>query len=282
MKHSSARRCGLALLALVFFSSLGSASGWSLSEPFDHSLFDQFLKKYVDAEGFVDYAAAQKDRALLDEYLRKMESQDPIDFKTWPREERLAFWLNAYHAALIRTVLDHYPIKSLLDIPGVSDIVVFKMNELQRSFNQIRKVELIGGFHDEKIHLAISCGAVTCPPLQAEAFTGPRVEGQLFVLTKKFVNNTALNRIDIEKKQVLASEIFKWYAEDFIMDFGLPESTLKFPPGQIATLSFLAYYLDDTDLAEFLEAGDYKIKYLRFDWTLNDRALRPAAPAVVS
>lgn len=242
----------------------------TITGPFDHSVWDQFSKQFVNEKGEVDYAAVKKDPSLLDRYLKQLSEIEEFSDEDWPREEKLAVWLNLYHAGVIRMVVNHYPLKSIKDIPGVWDITFLTTAGDRISLNDIRARQLLGAYRDEKINVALSCGARGCPRLRQEAFTGPRVEGQLFLAAKEFVNDPERNEIIPEKKRVLLSSIFDWYAGDFLLDFGIFENQKGWDQNKFAVLSFLAHYLDDAEKIEFLEDGEYKVQYKPFDWSLNE------------
>lgn len=245
---------------------------------FDHSSWDAFLKKFVNEKGEVNYRAVKADPALLQDYLKSLMAVDSRAMSEWPREETIAYWLNAYHAALVKLVVEHYPQSSVQKIPGFWDIegVRFdakKKDQKERqsfSLNDIRMKCLLGVFRDEKVHLALSMAARGGPRLSREAFTGPKVEGQLFILTRQFVKNTAFVDVEPGRKKIRISRLFKWYAQDFKLDFGIPEPIGKFTSTETAVLSFLAHYLEDESKEEYLQEGRYKIEYPDFDWSLND------------
>ncbi len=246
------------------------------AESFDHSSWDAFLKKNVSRSGEVHYQSIAKDPKPLQDYLDRLMMVPASDRETWPREEQLAFWLNAYHATLIKLIVEHYPTTSVQKIPSFWDITAFhapvdSKNPEQYSLNDIRVKKLIGVYHDEKIHLALSLAAKDGPALMAEAFTGPRVEGQLFLLTRRFVNDPAQVGITVGQKKIRLSRIFKWYGQDFKLDFGTPEPIGKFSSADTAVLSFLMYYLEDEEKGEYLQQGKYKIEYVPFNWALNDQ-----------
>jgi hypothetical protein len=243
---------------------------------FDHSLWDSFLKKHVDDKGNVNYQEVANDPKVLKDYLASLMAVSEGELQSLPREEKMAFWLNAYHAMLIQLVVEHYPVTSVQKIPSFWDIALIRLDknlkaQTQYSLNDIRIKNLMGVFRDEKIHLALSLGAVGGPRLVPEAFTGPKVEGQLFLLTRKFVNDPTWVDVVPGRKKIRISKLFKWYAKDFKLDFGTPETFGKFSAGDTAVLSFLAYYLDDEAKGEFLQQARYKIEYPAFDWALNDR-----------
>lgn len=259
---------GLYRKILAFFFLLSWSFPAFSAQPIDHSAWDQFLKRYVNEEGLVDYQGA-KSSTELELYRKQLASiRDPLRKK--PREELLALWLNAYNTAVILLILEHYPIKEINDVPGGWDLPILEVAGIKQSLNHILSSELIWNFRDEKIHLALSCGAQSCPRLKQEAFQGPTVEGQLFNATREFVNDSKYVRIVPENHKVEISQIFKWHAGDFKLDFGATENERKLTREEFAVLSFIAYYLEDVDKTTFLEEEEYKIRYIPFDWSLNE------------
>lgn len=265
------RRCFRSLLAALALCVALVPLAFSLEKPFDHSAWDQFLKRFVNEKGEVNYQAVKADPALLNQYLGQIAAVTMDEFQTnWPREERLAFWLNAYHAGLIAQVIRHYPVKSVQHIPGFWDAAGIRVGDGSYGLNLIRAGQLIGSFRDEKIHMVLSSGSVDGPPLMQEAFTGEKVEGQLFLQAKKYLNEMAQTSVIPGKKKLVLPLLFKWYSHDFEFDFGVPEEDSRFSKREMAILSFLAYYLDDEDKVNYLKSRNYKIRYQTFNWDLND------------
>lgn len=267
------------LLLLIFISFSFPSVILQAAEAFDHSLWDTFLKKYVNEKGDVNYQAVKNDPTLLNDYLTQLMQVTELAMKDeWPREESLAFWLNAYHATLAKLVVEHYPVTTVQQIPSFWDITVVRIQrekdetrgQTPYSLNDIRVKNLMEVYHNEKIHLALSLAAQGGPKFRREAFTGAKVEGQLFLMTREFVNNPANVDIIPGRKKINLSKIFKWYGKDFKLDFGTSEPIGKFSATDSAVLSFLAYYLEDEAKREYLEGARYKIQYPTFDWSLND------------
>ncbi|MBP9865566.1 MAG: DUF547 domain-containing protein [Candidatus Omnitrophica bacterium] len=262
---------------LIFSAGFLSNSCFAAAFHFDHASWDQFLKKYVNESGEVNYAGVKSDPVLLNQYMEQLSAAAAgSDVKkwlldAWPREEQLAFWLNAYHAGVVLRVVQNYPLRSINDISGVWTTPTLKIGSRSFSLNDIRSIELINAFRDEKIHLALSCGARSCPPFPREAFVAARVEGQLFMIANQRVQDEKFVRIDPKKKRVFLSRIFNWYGNDFILDFGAqPGEEIKFTPPDMAVLSFVRHYTQDAEKIEFLENLRFKIKYMPFDWNLAD------------
>lgn len=238
----------------------------------------------MNEKGEVDYQAVKSDPSLLEEYLKQIAGIDFKDFQGhWPREERLALLLNAYHAAVIRAIARAYPVASVQGIAGVWENHDIQIAGRSYSLNSILASGLIRTFRDEKIHAGLFTGAKDSPRLSREAFTGPKAEGQLFLAAREFVNNPKANQIVPGQKKIRISSIFKWYGADYLLDFGRTGPEEKFSGTEMAVLSFLAHYLEDPGKVAYLEEKNYKIQYLPFDWSLNDwhsgkKADTPASP----
>ncbi len=262
-------RLNFSLSLLVFFLvifSLHVPARAADHEVFDHSLFDRFLKKNISEQGELNLEKAPSDSALLEEYLAALKTQDSKRIAaSWSREEQLAFWLNAYHAGVIHQILNSPDTRTVKDIPGIWTYPVIQVGKEGYSLNSIRSVQLMQGFRDEKMNAALACGARSCPPFPREAFSALRVEGQLFLAATNLANDERFVQVDGAKHKLYLARIFKWYASDFILDFGR-QNDLKFTPPEMAVLSFLRHYLQDAGKIDFLEALDFKIKYMEFDW----------------
>lgn len=64
---------------------------------------------------------------------------------------------------------------------------------------------------DPRIHFALNCGAVSCPPIAV--YSADDLDGQLSDATAGFLEgNTEVNTKD---NTVNVSMLFKWYREDF-------------------------------------------------------------------
>ncbi len=260
-------------LFLVFVSLLPVRPVFAAAEirSFDHSSWDAFLKKYVNDKGEINFAEAKKDPSLLDDYLAKIKELNEFSMTDWPREEAIAFWINAYHAAAVAQVLKYYPVKSVQEIPGYWETKFLQTFHAEaHSLNEMRDQQLINAYRDEKVHFALSSMSKSGPVLIRDAYTGPKLDGQLFSAARKFVNDTERNNINPQKKKVELSRLFKWYGGDFQFNFGKPENDRHLSIQEFSLMSFIVYYLEDAAKVQFLEDGRYKIKYLPFDWRLND------------
>ncbi len=264
----------LFLVSLFFAGECAFAETATL--PFDHSEWDRFLRKYVNEKGEVDYTRARGDLVLLDTYFEKLRRIPHKEFKQWPREERLAVFINAYNAAVVRLVLRHYPVERVLNIPGFWDQGAVQIGDGAASstynLNKILHEVLRGGFRDEKVLFALSSGAKGSPRLRPEAYVGRRLEGQLYGAVKDFVNDMTKNRIKPGEKKIVISRLFKWYSKDFLLNWGNFPEDIRWNPEEMAALSFLVHYLDDPAKVKYMKEAQYKVQYESFDWSLNDQS----------
>lgn len=215
----------------------------ALHAQLDHSAWDAQLKKYVQANGKVNYKAWKSDREALHKYCDYLSANEPK--KGTSAEARKAYWMNVYNAFTIKLVLEHYPVKSINDIGGLIkpwDIKFFKIGSKVMDLNFVEHKILRVQFNDPRIHVGINCASVSCPRLSNIAFTESNVNSELEKLMKEFVNDPSKNRIAADKIEL--SEIFNWFESDFtkkqsLIDFLNKYSTVKI--NKSATKSHLTY-----------------------------------------
>jgi hypothetical protein len=229
---------------------------------FDHSAYDALLRAHV-AQGRVDYDAF-KAAPTFARYLDQLARADPAAL---PDRERLAFWINVYNAYTIQLINTHGERESIRNInktlgltlksPWKEKIVragggVYHLDHVEHEI--IRKQ-----FREPRIHFALVCAALGCPPLRAEAYTGAKLEAQLDDQARAFLlRSPAKNRVDVASRTVYASPILDWYRDDF---GGTKEALGR----------FLAAYHPDGPTKALLQSGSFELKLTDYDWTLNKR-----------
>ena len=108
-----------------------------------HERWEQQLEYFVAPNGLVNYKEWQKEQHALRAYLQALEDHPPQTY--WTTANRKAYWINAFNAATIAKVLEHYPLQSVKDIYLFRNTVVFKINNqsLSLDINDINKFELL-------------------------------------------------------------------------------------------------------------------------------------------
>ena len=159
--------------------------------------------------------------------------------------------------------------KSVNGITGFWDLPIVPVGRNSYSLNQVQDDFLLRQFRDEKVIFALTSGTRSSPALRREAYTGPKLEGQLYLVVRGFVNARPENQIELGGKKVTLSRLFKWQAMHFLMNWGDSPGEVRWDPFERAALSFIAHFLEDPKKVEYLREGDYKVKYVPYDWRLN-------------
>jgi len=178
----------------------------------DHSQFDTLLKKYVDANGLVDYKGFANDRTLLNSYLDQLAELDPTN--DWSVQELLAYYINLYNAVTIELILDNPNVKSIKDIDGPWTKGRARVGNRELSLGGIEN-GILRKMNEPRIHFAINCASISCPPLLREAYTAGKINEQLEKATTQFINSDK-NTITATKAEL--SSIFKFYTKDFYIN----------------------------------------------------------------
>jgi hypothetical protein len=252
------------------------------SKSFDHShsIYDSLLKKYVRG-GRVYYKGLKNSPEEFEIYLSKLGSVNERDYANWSREEKLAFWINAYNAFTIKAVIDNYPINgsvfsfyprnSIRQIDGVWDKLQFQAVGKTVTLEEIEHEILRTQFNEPRIHFAIACASLGCPDLRSEAYKAGKINEQLEIASTEFINNPQKGvRIDPDDDVVKISKIFKWFGEDFINSFGNTQLFNDRDTKERAVLDFITNHLKSDEGRAFLERNQFKISYLHYDWSLNE------------
>lgn len=134
------------------------------------------------------------------------------------RQSKKAFYINAYNLIVIYSIIQHYPVKSPMDIEGFFDKKDHPVAGEKLTLNKLEKDKLISTYKDARLHFVLVCAAKSCPPLLNGAFIKENVEDQLEQRTRITVNNSSWLRVDSKQKRVELSKIFEWYSSDFTTD----------------------------------------------------------------
>jgi len=235
------------LLSILFFAF--AITGFTSVQP-DHSIWDRFLGEYVSSGGTVNYKGMKIKTDTLDSYLLELKNHAPAS--DWTKNEKMAYYINAYNAYTVKFVLTKMPVESVKDISfSGKDIWNFKYVVLGTTTYTLSQVEndILRKMDDPRIHFAINCASYSCPKLLNKAYMPDKLNSQLTTATKGYINDTKHNII--AEKKIQLSEIFTWYASDFVTD----TQTL---------VQFLNLYSSVTI------AATAKVEYLPYNWALND------------
>ena len=234
----------------------------------DPGPYNAVLRRVVDGQGLVDYAALQRDPAQLDRYIEALGALAPERFASWPEAEQIALLINAYNAFTLRAIIDNDPIRpSIKAIPGVWKFRRHQLMGRGLTLDGIEHEILRREYNEPRIHAALVCAAISCPPLRQEAFTGAALERQLEDQITRWLASPVGLAIDRAAGTVRISQIFQWFAEDWQRADPQAEPV----PGhakQSAVLRFIARYRPAAE-RDLILGGDYRFAYLPYNWDLN-------------
>lgn len=239
-----------ALLVLPALAGGESAGG---EAAFDHGDLDLVLRRVVRDEG-VDYPRIRENYLpALELYLDRAASADT---RGMPEAERLAFYINAYNATVLRTVAERFRqgFSVEKDRFALFDEPLVSLGGKQVSLNHLEHEIIRPGFDEPRIHAALVCAARSCPPLLPRAYRAEDLDRVLEENMQRFLASAERNRIDIPGRRLQLSRIFDWYAKDFGGKQGLPAYADRYT---------------DADVAGF------DVSFLEYSWELN---LAPSQP----
>jgi Protein of unknown function, DUF547 len=209
-----------------------------------HDAFDAILKKYVSTTGKVNYKEIKENKAALEAYTKALSDNPPTEKA--PKNERFAYWINAYNAFTLKMIVDNYPLSSVTKLDGGKpwDVKRITIGGKKYSLNDIEN-NVLRPMGDARIHFAINCAAKSCPPIHNVAFTAANLNSVLESRTKRFINDTKAN--SLKDSELKISKIFDWYGKDFDK---IPEFINRFAITKVKT--------------------DAKIGFMEYDWSLNE------------
>lgn len=235
------------------------------ADEIDHSTWNTLLSEYVDGHGMVDYAGWQANPAdvqALDSYLGHLSAASFS--RQTDATVRLAFWINAYNAVTIKGILREYPTTSIRNhtarLFGYNIWKDLKLMVDGRAYS-LKEIEndVLRKFGEPRIHFAIVCASIGCPKLLNQAYTPDRIDEQLTTNALAFFSDPTKFRYDASRRSIAISPILSWFAEDF-------------GKNRAEQLQGIAPYLPDPAARQLAERGELAVRYLDYDWGLNDQS----------
>jgi len=228
-----------------------------------HDAWDTLLQKYVDADGMVNYTAwhnNQTDRAALKTYLEDLSKANPN--ANADQKAKLAYWINAYNALTVEGILRVYPTTSIRNhTPKLFGYNIWKKLYLYTGDSKINldsiEHKVLRKMGEPRIHFAIVCASISCPRLLNKAYTSDKIETQLTTNTTDFFSRSQNLQVDAANSTIQLNSIMSWFGSDF-------GSTTGKQVGAVAP-----YFPEDAKA--FLGRGKFSVKYLDYNWKLNEQ-----------
>ena len=273
--HSArGRRNAIKQVAFYAISTWATASFGQTNTAFDHqyAAWDALLKKHVkwlpdNKQSRANYKGFAADRAELKKVLDTFSAVPRADFDKWPREQQMAFLINAYNAFTIQHILGKYP-----DLKSIKDLGSFVSSPWKKKFftllgeerhlDWIEHEQLRPRYNEPRVHVAVNCASIGCPALPPEAFTAARLDAQMEEGMQRFLGDRTRNRAADGKLEV--SQIFKWFHEDF------EKGNRGFTKVEDVFAKYADLLADAPAEREKIRAKNASLAYLDYDWSLND------------
>lgn len=214
-------------------------------EQFNHTVWNELLTQYVTPDGKVNYDGFRKNSTTLRAYIKALGENMPNE--RWTKNDKLAYWMNAYNAMTVDLIVRNLPLASIKDIDKPWDQRLWKLGEKWYNLDEIEH-KILRKMDEPRIHFGINCASFSCPPLLNAAFTSKTVDFQLEQLTATFINDTKRNTITSDEIKI--SKIFNWFAKDFKQNGSL--------------IDFLNTYASTTI------NNNARVRYLDYNWSLNN------------
>jgi len=247
---------GSVLLVLLFWGSRAAAAPsailwprWQNNNPADttevnHRTWDQLLRHYVISphpsgiNRFNYRAVSADDRQKLADYITMLQG---VKVSRLNRQEQKAYWVNLYNSLTVRVILDHYPVKSILDIdispgffsngPWGAKLLTIEGEKV--SLNDIEHRILRPIFRDNRLHYALNCASLGCPNLQPTAFSSKNMEALLEKAAEEYINSP--RGAEMRDGRLHVSSIYNWFQVDFgNSEKGVIRHLRKYAKGELA------------------------------------------------
>ena len=248
--------------------NVNSTQAIALAQSFNNGNYASVLSSYVNGSGLVNYQGLRANRQKLDAFATGLASVNPNTYQSWSNDDKIAFWLNAYNALTLKTIVDRNPRNSIREIPGVFNGIRFNIMGRSMSLDDIEHGTLRRSFNEPRIHMALVCASMSCPRLRKQPYTGANLSAQLNTQTKQFLSNPQNFRIDRNSNRVYVSSIFKWFGKDFEKTYGTNQQSTRLNGTERAVVNFISRYALAAD-QQYLSQGNYRLSYVNYDWSLN-------------
>jgi hypothetical protein len=255
--------------------------------------FAEILSEYVNEQGMVDYAKLRRYRLKVKAMLAQLAILDSEEYESWTKNEKIAFWINAYNMLMLDIIVENYPIESkrlhrlwwhptsIRHIPPRSTVGTPKWNNYkfivmdeEFTLSEIEERFFKKEFKDPRIFLALTLASMDSPPLKNNPYFGKNLDEQLNEQMKRFLSNSAAFRIDKDKNVVYLSVLFEpkqpWYGIYFLDDYATDKKFKSHNKYTRAILNFISGYIDNRDVS-YLETGNYSISHKGYDWRVNQQ-----------
>ena len=196
-----------------------------------------------------------------------------------PRDEQIAFWLNAYNAIVLKTVIDHYPTaqrfkeypaRSIRQVPGAFERNAHRVAGKSVTLDQIEQTSW-PEFDDPRVFLALGRGRSAAAGCGARPIRPRTLERQLAEVANECATRAQCVEINKSENEVRVSSIFSWRQKEFAAAYADKAEQVVSPreaPSSVRCLPSSRRGCSPPSGSSSNEPVQGRL--LPFDWTLND------------
>lgn len=248
-----------------------------------NSKADNILSDFVDDNGAVDFRQLRSKlndiRQLQNDYAALKRDA----YAEWTEAEKLSFWINVYNIQMLDIITRNYPIQAprlllmfrpptdIRHINGLWTDYKFLVMDEEFTLRSLENQVLAKNFQDDpRVFLALYQGTQSGPPLRKSAYRAENLDKMLQTQADKFLSGEGL-KIDQAENRVYLSPVFEssWLGKRFVQEYGIDRKFKDFEKTERAVLNFITNFVTEKD-SNWLQTSNYSIKYLRYNWRLND------------
>jgi len=213
----------------------------------------------------VDYDLLIKNQDVLEQYMTWIATHGPLSNRYSIREEKrkICYYANAYNAAVVYGVLQHWPITSVKEVESgwfTGQNVGFFLGQqfvVDGDATTLFHLEhdlILGQFQDPRLHAMLNCASKGCPPLRYWETTD--LDQKLEKQWGDFIQKSTKKH----KTGWSISEMFFWYQND-ILDWSHASNLCIYVS---------PYLKGDAQKWMRKHSQDCPISSFPYDWSLND------------
>lgn len=224
--------------------------------------YADLLERHVVQDRWVDYdawRASAEDRAGLQEYIDGLAATNIF---TLDHDAQIAAWINLYNALTVDLILDNDPVHSIKDLGSLMtspwEPVRVTVGGRELSLNDIEHRILRKDFKEPRIHFALNCASVSCPPLATQEYTADNLDWLLDEVTSRALHDETWFDPSgcggaYGSGTLRLTRLFDWFSDDF--------------GGENGVRAFIQRYRPELKF-RLLNTG-CSLDYMDYDWSLN-------------
>ena len=243
-------------ITLMATANLAQANAYTTALP----AWAETLERFVDEDGRINFIELAKDTSRLDEFVEAVGQVSPENnpelFST--SSEVLAYHINSYNALAMKGVIERDIPKNFSSLLKRASFFKFRGVTIGTKRTNLYDYEnkVIRPLGEARVHFVLNCMVVDCPRLPNTVFTADNLEQDLQAATVEFFNNQKYIQVNDDKKQAWLSRLMKFYTKDYV------------PTGdKQALISYVNQYREQAI------PQAYKVKFLDYDWTINQQPM---------